>query len=320
MSVEIRLTAAEVARVRFAVSPLAETVLGLRAALGRGGHAVHHAWLREARPLLEAEPELPLLRALIGGCLPSFLFPVPHRRLPDLADELADLRATPPAVFAAECATAMGERAAARVPPPPEALPRIADALRRCHDLLLAPHWGRMRAVLDADVGRRALVLVDGGVEGLFAGLHQDVAWREGELLVHGRRRTDASPCTVEASGHGLVLLPSVFSWPDVLVDQSPVTAASIRYPATGVGLLWERPAPTPGGLDAVIGPTRAALLAALAEPLTTSALASRLGVTPSAVSQHLGALRSTGLVSTRRQGRGALHLRTERANALLAP
>ncbi|MEV7440046.1 DUF5937 family protein [Streptomyces sp. NPDC091204] len=320
MSVEIRLSAAEVARVRFAVSPLAETVLGVRAALGHGGHAVHRGWVREARPVLAAEPELPLLRALVGGCLPSFLFPAPRVRLPALDDELAELRATPHAVYATECATALGARSAARLPDPSCALSRITGALRRCHDRLIAPHWGRMRAVLDADVSKRALVLIDGGVEGLFAGLHGDIAWREGELLVHGRRRPEASPCTVEACGHGLVLLPSVFGWPDVLVDQSPVTAATIRYPAHGVGLLWEQPPPTPGGLEAVMGPTRAALLTALAEPLTTPALATRLGVTPSAVSQHLGALRNAGLVSTQRLGRGALHLRTERATVLLGP
>ncbi|MEV4946969.1 ArsR family transcriptional regulator [Streptomyces sp. NPDC053755] len=51
---------------------------------------------------------------------------------------------------------------------------------------------------------------------------------------------------------------------------------------------------------------------------LTTPALAARLGVTPSAVSQHLGALRGAGLVSTQRQGRNALHLLTERATRLL--
>lgn len=318
VSVEIRLTAAEVARVRFAVSPLAETVLGVRAALTATGQAVHHRWLAEARDVLRDDPELPLLRNLLGHCLPSFLLPVPRERLPSLDEELADLCATDPAYFAAECAAAAGARAAGRLPAAEVALPRLAGALRRCHDRLVAPHWGRMRAVLDADVGRRAVALVDGGVEGLFTQLHRDIAWREGELVVGGRRRAGAAPCAVEASGHGLVLLPSVFAWPDVLVDRSPVTAASIRYPALGVGLLWEPDRPTRDGLAAVLGATRAALLAALAEPLTTPALAARLGVTPSAVSQHLGALRGAGLVSTRRSGRTALHLRTARAVDLL--
>ncbi|MFE0648466.1 ArsR/SmtB family transcription factor [Streptomyces sp. NPDC059534] len=318
MAVEIKLTAAEVARVRFAVSPLSETVLGVRLALRAGGHAVHRRWVHEAREVLSTEPDAGLLRLLLGGSPPSFLFPVPERRLPDPADEFARLAATDPDFFRTECVAGLGTAATRRLGDPREALHRIGTALRRCHDLLVAPHWGRMRAVLDADVAKRALALVDGGVEGLFADLHGDVAWREGELLVHGRRGTGDAPCTVEADGHGLVLMPSIFTWPQVLVDTSPIGAASIRYPATGMGLLWEEEPPTPDGLALVLGHTRAALLAALAEPMSTPALAARLGVTPSAVSQHLGALRAAALVATHRTGRTALHLRTSRATHLL--
>ncbi|MGE7391742.1 DUF5937 family protein [Streptomyces sp. NPDC004126] len=316
MPVEIRLSAAEVARVRLAVSPLAETVFGVRAALGAGGHAVHLPWVREAQPVLAAEPELPLLRTLLEGCLPSFLFPVPEERLPAFGGELADLRRTDPAYVTAECA-ALGARAGG-LPEPAVLLERVADALARCHARLVAPHWGRMRAVLEADLSRRAVTLVDSGVEGLLAQLHRDVVWREGELVVHGRRRAGAV-WTVDAGGHGLVLMPSVFGWPDVVVDHSPRAAASIRYPASGVGLLWERPRPTSAGLAAVLGRTRAALLAELGEPLSTPDLAARLGVSASAVSQHLGALRGAGLVTTRRTGRSAVHLRTRTGTALTA-
>jgi DNA-binding transcriptional ArsR family regulator len=313
MAVEIRFTAASVAKVRFAISPLGETVLALRILLGTGGHAVHQPWVRRARPLLACEHELPLLRALIAGPLPSFLFPVPEERLPSMATELDLLRATGEAFFRREYSAVRRED----VPEPAAVLPRLAEALHRCHELLIAPHWGRMRAVLEADIGRRALTLVDGGVQALFAELHRDIAWDGGQLVVHGRR-TPHSVFTVDTGGHGLVLLPSAFNWPNVGVDKSPVTAASIRYPAVGVGLLWEPSPPALAGLTPVLGRTRTALLTALAEPLTTAALANRLGITPSAVSQHLGTLRGAGLVSTQRKGRMALHLRTERATHLL--
>ncbi|WP_406192575.1 winged helix-turn-helix domain-containing protein [Kitasatospora sp. NBC_01560] len=315
MAVEIRLSAAEVARVRLAVSPLAETVLGVRAALGVGGHEVHRRWVRDAEPVLAAEPESPLLRMLLEGCLPSFLFPVPQERLPTFDAELAGLRTTDPAYVAAECAAALGPRAG-ELPGPTLLLERVAGALARCHARLVDPHWGRMRTVLEADLGRRAVALADSGLEGLFAQLHRDVVWREGELVVHGRRRPGTA-WTVSAGGHGLVLMPSVFGWPDVIVDYAPRVAASIRYPASGVGLLWEQPRPTPDGLAAVLGRTRAALLAELGEPLSTPDLAARLGVTAGAVSQHLGALRGAGLVTTRRTGRTAVHLRTRTGTAL---
>ncbi|MCQ4205642.1 ArsR/SmtB family transcription factor [Streptomyces longispororuber] len=318
MAVEFRFTAASVAKVRFAVSPLGETVLALRTLLGAGGHTVHQPWLRRTRPLLAGEPELPLLRALISGPMPSFLFPVPHERLPSIATELDLLRATDETFFRRECSAVLGAPIE-NVPEPDTVLPRLAEALHRCHERLISPQWGRMRAVLEADVGRRALTLVNGGTQALFAELHQDIAWDGGQLVVHGRR-TPHSVHTVDTGGHGLVLLPSIFNWPNIGVDKSPVEAASIRYPAVGVGLLWEPPPPALAGLAPVLGRTRTELLAALAEPLTTAALAGHLGVTPSAVSQHLGALRGAGLVSTHRNGRMALHLRTERANHLLAP
>ncbi|MCG5213602.1 DUF5937 family protein [Streptosporangium soli] len=316
MAVEIRFTAAAVAKVRFAVSPLGETVLALRILLGTGGHAVHRPWVRRARPLLADERELPLLRALIAGPMPSFLFPAPEERLPSMTTELDLLRATGEDFYRREYGAVLGVPAE-EVPEPAAVLPRLAQALHRCHELLIAPQWGRMRSVLDADLAKRALTLVDGGVQALFAELHRDIAWDGGQLVVHGRR-TPHAVYTVDPGGHGLVLLPSVFNWPNVGVDKSPVAAASIRYPAVGVGLLWEAPPPAPAGLASVLGRTRTALLVALAEPLTTAALATRLGITPSAVSQHLGALRGAGLVSTRRNGRTALHLRTERAAQLL--
>ncbi|MFF7178100.1 DUF5937 family protein [Streptomyces sp. NPDC008121] len=316
MAVGIRFTAEAVAKVRFALSPLGETVLALRILLGTGGHAVHRPWARRARPTLADERDLPLLRALIAGPMPSFLFPVPAERLPSAEAELERLRATEEGFFRREYGAVLG-LSAEETPEPAAVLPRLAEALRRCHDALIAPQWERMRAVLEADLGRRALTLVDGGVQALFAELHPDIAWDGDQLVVHGRR-TGHPAHTVDTRGHGLVLLPSVFNWPHVGVDKAPVAAASIRYPAVGVGLLWEAPPPTLAGLAPVLGRTRTALLTALAEPLTTPALAGRLGITPSAVSQHLGALRGAGLVSTQRSGRTALHLRTERATHLL--
>ncbi|MFJ8043530.1 DUF5937 family protein [Kitasatospora sp. NPDC096147] len=320
VAVEIRLSATEVARVRFAVSPLAETVLAVRTVLGVRTHAVYGPWLRTA-PATLAEAvttaELELLRTLLGGLPPSFLFPVPESRLPSLEEELTHLRATEPQFVAAECTAAVGARAG-RLPVPTELTAILADVLERCHERLIAPQWARMLAVLEADMGRRALVLVERGVEGLFTELHHDVVWREGELRLHGDRATrSGAGCTVEVDGHGVVLMPTVFGWPEVLVDCAPRTAAAIRYPATGVAPLWERPRTDYHGTAAVLGRTRAAILAALADPLTTPDLAARVTVTPSAVSQHLNALRAAGLVTTLRSGRTALHRRTALGTAL---
>jgi DNA-binding transcriptional ArsR family regulator len=101
-------------------------------------------------------------------------------------------------------------------------------------------------------------------------------------------------------------------------VAMRPIAAGTLRYPARGIASLWEPDAVTSDALAALLGRTRAAMLALLAAPATTGDIAERLDVTPGAVSQHLGVLRAAGLVASRRDGRTLLHLRTERGDALL--
>ncbi|MEH0933630.1 ArsR/SmtB family transcription factor [Micromonospora psammae] len=59
-------------------------------------------------------------------------------------------------------------------------------------------------------------------------------------------------------------------------------------------------------------------LLLELEAPASTTELAFRTGLTPGAVSQHLGLLRSAGLVGAARSGRLVLYFRTEASAILL--
>lgn len=314
MAVRITLSGAQVARVRFALSPLAKTVLATKVLVGTGGHAVHGPWARRARPTLVGDPDLPLLSALLSGHAPSFPLPVPATRLPALGTELAQVRTTSPEFFRDELTAAFGPRSFPRLRADPvTALDRIAGALERYHGLFIEPRWERIKTIMDADLAYRGSVLLGGGFAGMVPALHQDLSWRDGELIV---RRG----CGTELRGHDLVLSPSVFAWPRTLVDTAPATATAIRYPARGAGRLRETSGCHPAGVSAVLGRTKAAVLQSLSEPLTTGQLAARLAVTPSAVSQHLTALRQAGLVTTHRHGRAALHIRTERGSVLVAP
>lgn len=319
MKIRIQLPGAELARVRFAISPVYETVMALAVLVRPGVHAVHLPWARWAGPRLATVEHLPLLRALVGrdGFKPGFLMPAPTSRMPDLDAELRAVRSTPPADARDDTARLTSSLARRFHDDPRAGLPQVVDALRRCHDLVIAPHWDRMVRVLDADIAFRARALATGGFETLFTDLHDDVGWTGEELIVHPR----ASPSTtVTVRGHGLVLCPSVFCWPRVTASTNPPTVGTLRYPARGVATLWETVEPAPQALVNLIGRTRAAILTRLASPQTTGALAADLGVTAGAVSQHLGVLRDAGLVATHRAGGTTLHLRTARANALVAP
>jgi DNA-binding transcriptional ArsR family regulator len=77
--------------------------------------------------------------------------------------------------------------------------------------------------------------------------------------------------------------------------------------------------APAEGVLDELVGDTRAAILRALEIPMTTTEVASRLGVTPGAVSQQLAMLRRAGVVDAHRSGRGVYSELTPLGTSLLA-
>jgi hypothetical protein len=321
VAIRIMLRGVELARLRFAISPVYETVMALNVLRQPGVHAVHLPWVRWARPRLSGLPDLDLLRALVADdrVKPAFLMPAPDARLPDLAEELRRVRATPSRQVRENLAgLARRDGPVAELAHAPRAgLRRVASALQACFDALIAPHWTRMVHVLEADIGYRAGILVAGGTERLFTDLHPEVLWADGELVLYPHR-APTRPATVALAGRGIVLCPSVFCWPRVTASVRPVTAGTLRYPARGCATLWESTPPAPDALAALLGRTRAALLAALARPATTAELSVALAVTAGAVSQHLGVLRAAGLVATRRDGRAVLHLRTHRAEALL--
>jgi hypothetical protein len=321
MAIRIQFDAVELARVRFAVSPVYETVMALDALHQPGVHAVHLPWVRWARPRLRGVPGLDLLRALVAERLkPAFLVPAPDVRMPDFAGELRRIRRT----TAEQVRDGMADfpRRAAVVreflaePRPGPSLGPVADALEACYELVIAPYWPRIAPLLDADIVHRTALLAEGGVERLFADLHAEVTWTGDELLLYPRRQP-SRPVTVPLTGRGIVLCPSVFAWPRVTASLRPVAAGTLRYPARGVATLWERSQATPDALAALLGATRAAMLVSLARPSTTADLARQLGVTPGAISQHLGVLRAAGLVTTHRDGRSVLHLRTPRGDTL---
>jgi biotin operon repressor len=192
-------------------------------------------------------------------------------------------------------------------------LGRLADEVAAYWAVAIAPDWPRMRALLDAEVQRRARRLAEVGSAAVLGDLHPSISWRAGTLSI------DQPHCAAPdvPDGAGLVLVPSVFAWPSVLT----VTAGGIpqiAYPARGVATLWERSARAPDALGAVLGRGRARLLVELATPLSTTELARRTGLTAGGVSQHLTTLRAAGLVVTHRQGRALLSARTPVADALI--
>jgi DNA-binding transcriptional ArsR family regulator len=96
--------------------------------------------------------------------------------------------------------------------------------------------------------------------------------------------------------------------------------AADRRHPARGIGTLWDPGRVAgPEALAALLGAGRAAVLAALSEPWSTTDLAARLDVSAGGVSQHLRVLREAGPVRGHRVGRAVLYRRSPAGDTLVA-
>jgi DNA-binding transcriptional ArsR family regulator len=304
------------ARVRFAISPLWETMSALRVLLEPGRHKYHLPWLESVRPDLDRLDLWPLLvLSPHSGWTPDFLSPAPAGPATDIADQLAQVRATPPELVAGEVERSLTQRSGE---PAPEAAWRLlndpvatravlADLLEQCWRLLIAPHWPRLRDLLQADVRYRTQMLGDYGLERVLTDLHSRARWT-GRALVIDWPAAERH----RLAGAGLLLVPSVFVWPSLAAVIEPPARPALVYPARGIAELWQ-PARTrhSDALAGLLGRTRAALLESLAEPASTHTLARRHGLAPSTVSEHLAALRNARLITRRRHRHAVIYQQT---------
>jgi hypothetical protein len=197
----------------------------------------------------------------------------------------------------------------------------LARAARAAHRALVAPYWRRIQACLHAEQVARSRVLALGGPERLLASIQGElIRWRPPVLEVHMCGDID-----VDLEGRGLVLVPSVFVGAAPSIHQNPndekaapVLVLPVADERVRNGHLWDGPKDRTLALAALVGRNRAAVLNAIAEGGTTTEVASRVGISLAAASQHASVLRSAGLIITRRQGSSVLHVLTPLGAELL--
>lgn len=325
MEYELNFSAADLAQTRFAVSPMWEVVTSFRLLNVETDPPLHRRWAAQVRPrLLSAGLDRGWLAALIPGAgyIADFLNPTPAGPFPELATELAAIRASSPENVRADLATiAAKTRPAARLKllheDPEAVLEKVTDEIQTYWELALAPYWPRVRQLLEADVFHRARQVAEHGSAHVLNELHDTVSWDDGTLRLVRRQ------CSLnrDQTGAGLRLVPSAFAWPRALTRSVAPDPLQLAYPARGIGTLWEpRATEATDAVAAVLGRSRTLLLAELDTPSSTTQLALHSGLSAAAVSQHLTALRDAGLVTAHRAGRSVLYARTAIADALLTP
>ncbi|SDT21608.1 ArsR/SmtB family transcription factor [Microlunatus soli] len=306
----------------FTISPLAEAALSLHQ-LGRRHDAIHARWRSRVRDRL-ADLDLPLLLAAVppgprfADCL---LSPAPISRT-RIEDQLDDLVKVEPAILAADLGFVWG----AQLPPRLRDLvdagsdgpARLADRFAEYWERVLRDVWPRMLAVLEADIRRRSVALSGAGLYRLLEGVHPEIT------VEHGTMRVDKPhlpPETLHASA--MTLTPSIFGWPNLIIQDGERGRFGLIYGAQGVATTWEglHSAPRLGGdqLALLLGRTRAEILRRADLPINTTQLARELGQSLGSVNEHLTLLRDSGLLESNRQGRSVLYSQTALARSLVS-
>jgi biotin operon repressor len=310
--IELVLSPAGAQRVRFGISPLDEALGAMQTILGLRGHPSHLPWLERVPDDL-AVPELAAVMSA-RHYITDFLSPPPDGPATTAEAQLAAIRKTPPSQVETELS--MVDSDLSSLPRDPAAArDLLADQLEVIWTELLEPHWPRMHRLLTADIEYRSRRLAEGGIALGLAGLHQRIRLTGDVLMIDVQERS-----RIALDERGLLLMPGVFAWPSVGVITVPPWQPAVLYPARGVAELWTAAAKPNDALAGVLGRTKATLLTALDEPSSTSALATRLGLSNGTVSEHLTAMRAAGLLTTTRRGHAVAYRRTDLGDALLRP
>lgn len=329
---QIALGIEDLTKVRFQVSPLWETVASIKAL--QKGTPVHRPWIRMVKERIaassdpRAQEHLRILTALVlpNGYIADSLTPT-QQRLDSFAESLEAIRAVPAEFWERD----FRHLASLTVGSPSRltidellndvnaAVSRILAALEWYWATAVEPFWPRLRSVLLADVDARLEELARDGIQEVFKSLHPSVRpTSTGLEIMRGGGCGFAS--NIPDPGKGLILVPNVFVWPDTLVLNVQPFVPTITYAPRGVGRLWETVRETSESpVSAVLGRTRAQILAQLDVPMTTTQLACALDLAAGTVSGHLRVLSGSGLAESLRSGREVFYRRGELGEALLS-
>lgn len=317
------MSATDLERMRFAYSPLAEVAESLLMLACGHVQPMFQGWFDEVQPRL-ANVDTTLLTAVVPDhpYLVDFMFAGATDPTTTIEDQLALLVECPPEQLRSDLEMAwkgyeLPEVARVLIDDGAAGIRRLADTIGRYWSAAIEPYWRQIRAVLDDDVAYRATRLTKGGIEALLSDLHPEVSLQGYALRIDKPRHTSDH----ELAGAGLLLVPSVFTWPHLIVGTGESGTPSLTYGPRGVGALWEGYSREPAeddALGALLGRSRAAILISVALPHSTTELAFELGQSAPAVSAHLSVLRRSGLVTSWRSGRRVLYQRTQLATSII--
>lgn len=297
----------------------------LAESLGKVRNGAPEPWLRGVRSAL-ARRDLVALLPVFGGeriFMPDCLGPVPSAGSASTRDTLDEIAATDSVVLFEQAAVVFA--ANGDVPPPPgwdmverrperwlaefaRTMGRVAGALDEV--------WRAARPLIDRETERVGVAALLGASRELLTTLHADARIEDGELVL---RRWGSEPLRWSIGRDGLVLVPMLGGARSLVSWHTEDAITHLAYPLGGQDRLLDDAAVRGDGIDGLLGARRADILRLLDRPAVAGAVAVALDSSPSAITHHVTALESAGLVRRERTGQHVWIHRTARASALLA-
>jgi hypothetical protein len=190
-----------------------------------------------------------------------------------------------------------------------------AEAVSRFFEVAVSARWPTVRAILERDIERRSDRMAYRGAIAMIDDLGSGLRWCGDGVLLDRPYEIE-----VDWAAEGLLLVPSTTHVGQVSFAAERPLTPMLEYPADGTARLWERPSPPAvhDSMAALLGPTRAVLLASLGEARSTSELSELLFWSEPTVSYHLKILFEAGLLKRTRRGRRVLYCRTGLGSSLL--
>ncbi|MER5435552.1 DUF5937 family protein [Streptomyces sp. NPDC002588] len=340
MAVVISLQGAVPADVAVGLSPLAELMACLHSIAEPEHHLAVRPWLERVRADLSPES-----RSLIAVYAPLWarrrcrlLMPLERPLGRTLEQELARLEALPLDDFVLGVAPSVhggvfdtgglltdqavrdaytlsserrsfsrGELARSLLQAPERTRTGLLELLRRCAAEFFDTEWTRVRHRLEIECTRvRARVQALPLPEALASLSPNAVVRHNPPSVVFDKLQS----LRVDLRGRHCLLVPSVHARPHLIVKDDPPYPLVVHFPVESTAQVERATlAQVRLRLSILSDPVRLSLCRHLVnEPITTSDLAVRTGMTMPQVSRHLGRLREAGLLTSRRNGRQIYH------------